>query len=222
MLTGHSSEREALDLHTHFRGAQILVGGDLGKIRCGHSHLLGKALGSPALTGLDKCFEFHSLSLVSAKPLCQAFASSVETKQTGGMEIVEIRRERLKKWFEKSALPEAEKSYLSQLLNGKASFGEKAARRLEKTYEMPTMYLDTPIGLPVVDTSQSTMSAKRRELIERVAQPDISDAQIDALLGVINTYQTTQPPKRPATAVSGGPPKALAAPKKQRAVGQKK
>lgn len=222
MLTGHGPEREALDLHTHFRSAQILVGGDLGEIGCGHAHLLGKALGRPAFARLNKCFEFHSSSLVSAKPLCQAFASLAKPKQTYGMEIVDTRRERLKEWFGDGPLPEKEKSYLSQLINGKASFGEKAARRLEKTYEMPTMYLDTPIGVPVVEPGNGVLSEKRRELIARVAQPDISDAQIEALLGVINTYQPPTPPKRPATAVSGGPPKVIPAPKKQRSAEHKK
>lgn len=67
------------------------------------------------------------------------------------MKIAEIRRARLKLWFAKRTLPEKEKSYLSQLMGGKASFGEKAARRLEKTYEMPPMYLDQlPGSIPEV------------------------------------------------------------------------
>jgi transcriptional regulator with XRE-family HTH domain len=35
-----------------------------------------------------------------------------------------------------------EKSYLSQLINGKASFGERAARRIERDYGMAPGYLD--------------------------------------------------------------------------------
>jgi len=58
------------------------------------------------------------------------------------MEDQQIRRERLKEWFENNPIPEKEKSYISQLINGKASFGEKAARRLEKTYKMPPKHLD--------------------------------------------------------------------------------
>lgn len=60
----------------------------------------------------------------------------------------ENRRSRLKLWFSSRAIPEREKSYLSQLLNGKASFGEKAARRLERDYRMGDGYLDIPIDTP--------------------------------------------------------------------------
>lgn len=73
------------------------------------------------------------------------FACLARANQTPSMEIAEIRRARLKLWFAKRTLPEQEKSYLSQLIGGKASFGEKAARRLESTYEMPERYLDTPL-----------------------------------------------------------------------------
>ncbi len=57
----------------------------------------------------------------------------------------ENRRARLREWFSERPIPASEKSYISQLVNGKASFGEKAARRLEETYEMPTGFLDTPV-----------------------------------------------------------------------------
>lgn len=53
------------------------------------------------------------------------------------METREIRRLRLKEWFKDRTLPPKEKSYLSQLMSGKATFGEKAARRIEQTYGMP-------------------------------------------------------------------------------------
>lgn len=62
------------------------------------------------------------------------------------MEIVEIRRARLKEWFTDRTLPPKEKSYLSQLMTGKASFGEKSARRLERDYGMPEKYLDQPFA----------------------------------------------------------------------------
>ncbi|HDV9838334.1 hypothetical protein ACQ86C_06495 [Enterobacter asburiae] len=60
------------------------------------------------------------------------------------MNIKEIRRNRLAGWFSSRTLPEKEKSYLSQLINGKAPFGERAARRIERDYGMPEAYLDTP------------------------------------------------------------------------------
>lgn len=58
------------------------------------------------------------------------------------MKITETRRLRLKEWFSSRSIPASEKSYISQLINGKASFGEKAARRLEETYGMNPGYLD--------------------------------------------------------------------------------
>ncbi|MFZ4218189.1 hypothetical protein ACEV6Q_10050 [Enterobacter ludwigii] len=60
------------------------------------------------------------------------------------MDIKEIRRKRLAGWFSNRTLPDKEKSYLSQLINGKAPFGERAARRIERDYGMQEGYLDTP------------------------------------------------------------------------------
>ncbi|WP_231753056.1 MULTISPECIES: S24 family peptidase [Burkholderia] len=59
------------------------------------------------------------------------------------MKIQEIRRARLREWTETHPIPSKEKSYFSQLLGG-GSFGERAARRLERDYEMGEGYLDTP------------------------------------------------------------------------------
>lgn len=58
------------------------------------------------------------------------------------MDTDEIRRMRLRQWFEKRSIPPKEKSFISQLLTGKSSFGEKAARRLEVDYGMGDRYLD--------------------------------------------------------------------------------
>lgn len=82
-------------------------------------------------------------SLVFVKPNSQAFACLAIAKQTSFMNKTETRRSRLRDWFASRSLPEKEKSYLSQLINGKASFGEKAARRLERDYGMADGYLDS-------------------------------------------------------------------------------
>lgn len=58
------------------------------------------------------------------------------------MDISEIRRKRLADWFSDRAIPAKEKSYISQLINGKTSFGERAARRLELSYGMGEKDLD--------------------------------------------------------------------------------
>lgn len=57
--------------------------------------------------------------------------------------LKEIRARNLRQWFSGKTVPQKEKSYISQLMNGKASFGEKSARRLEQDYGMPLYYLDT-------------------------------------------------------------------------------
>jgi hypothetical protein len=59
-------------------------------------------------------------------------------------DLVKTRRANLRAWVMKNGTPAGEKSYFSQLLNA-ASFGERAARRLEQTYNMGSLYLDRPI-----------------------------------------------------------------------------
>ena len=60
--------------------------------------------------------------------------------------LVANRRSRLRKFFADKSIPEKEKSYFSQLLSGKASFGERAARRIERDYGMTAGYLDLAEG----------------------------------------------------------------------------
>jgi len=57
------------------------------------------------------------------------------------MDIQEIRRQRLREWLKDRSAPAKEKSYFSQLLGG-SSFGERAARRLERDYGMGEGFLD--------------------------------------------------------------------------------
>ena len=57
-------------------------------------------------------------------------------------ELQTLRAINLKRWFAGKTIPNKEKSYISQLINGKSSFGEKSARRLENDYGMPEFYLD--------------------------------------------------------------------------------
>lgn len=58
--------------------------------------------------------------------------------------ITETRRANLRAWIKVHGVPQAEKSYFGQLV-GSASFGERAARRLEQDYKMGVGYLDRPI-----------------------------------------------------------------------------
>lgn len=58
------------------------------------------------------------------------------------MDIQDTRRNQLRKWLSANPTPAKEKSYFSQLVNGGASFGERAARRIERDYSMGDGYLD--------------------------------------------------------------------------------
>ncbi|MDE9446897.1 hypothetical protein KKJ30_18200 [Xenorhabdus bovienii] len=83
------------------------------------------------------------------------------------MSMKNIRQQRLRDWFSGKTLPEKEKSYLSQLMNGKASFGEKAARRLERDYRMPDGYLDTDTNNSELgDQLQITLTPRQKILLE--------------------------------------------------------
>lgn len=72
------------------------------------------------------------------------------------MDIQEIRRARLREWLKDRAAPSKEKSYFSQLANGTSSFGERAARRIEREYGMGAGYLDTPPESSGVNEKAST------------------------------------------------------------------
>lgn len=87
------------------------------------------------------------------------------------MEIKEIRRKRLKEWFADGKYPEKDSSYISQVINGKA-IGEKAARRLERDYEMPEMFLDKPYD--VQESSEVVaLTHRQRKVVDLLdALPD--------------------------------------------------
>lgn len=97
------------------------------------------------------------------------------------MNMTDNRRARLKEWFADKTLPTKEKSYLSQLLGGKASFGEKAARRIEGSYGMPAGYLDEePAHKPVSASNVSYRGINdpkgRHPLISWVSAGDWAEA----------------------------------------------
>ncbi|MFZ5272567.1 hypothetical protein [Enterobacter asburiae] len=67
------------------------------------------------------------------------------------MELVEIRRARLKEWFGDKKLPPKDASFISQVIGGKF-IGEKAARRLERDHGLPELFLDTPFEEQFVES----------------------------------------------------------------------
>jgi len=99
--------------------------------------------------------------------------------------ISELRRERLRHWFSGRTLPEAEKSYISQLMSGKASFGEKSARRLERDYGMGDRYLDRPPEA-IGGQDSNPVSPVAERLIAIVHLLDKLD-EFAGLLGAVDT-----------------------------------
>lgn len=98
------------------------------------------------------------------------------------MDKSEIRLKNLEKWFEGQSIPKKDRSFISQLRKG-ATFGERAARRIEQDYGMPSFYLDSDPELEalIISSISTTPSDAHRFKIE------LLDVQAKAGIGgVIN------------------------------------
>ncbi|EBQ9001297.1 hypothetical protein BHM34_17350 [Salmonella enterica subsp. enterica serovar Toucra] len=93
--------------------------------------------------------------------------------------IADNRRRRLREWFAGKNLPPLEKSYLSQLMTGRASFGERAARRIERDYGMPEGHLDIPLHIPGRD----------RKDYDRIKKLTDQQREFLSLLDKLPTYE---------------------------------
>ncbi|MGH2624310.1 MAG: S24 family peptidase [Sphingobacterium sp.] len=100
------------------------------------------------------------------------------------MNTVDNRRKRLKEWFSDKSIPPKEKSFLSQLMNGKASFGEKAARRIERDYGMPLGFLDA--DCPAFNTQGS------EELESPGYRVDVLDVEASAGPGAVISSEVAE------------------------------
>jgi len=78
--------------------------------------------------------------------------------------VADLRRANLRAWMEGKRIPKEERSYFSQLLSGSASFGERAARRIENDYGMEKGFLD----LPIVNEPEKERS--KEEIINIIVQ----------------------------------------------------
>lgn len=98
------------------------------------------------------------------------------------MDIKDIRKQRLTEWFENRPIPREESSYISQLIKGRASFGERAARRLETTYEMPDHYLDEPYDdeEPEQPIGIKDMDFRQLKLVE--LSKALPDSEVDDII----------------------------------------
>ncbi|MDO2449750.1 hypothetical protein [Enterobacter vonholyi] len=83
------------------------------------------------------------------------------------MELVEIRRARLKEWFGDKKLPPKDASFISQVIGGKF-IGEKAARRLERDHGLPDLFLDTPYEEPGSDPIEPKHTQSDKALPEKL------------------------------------------------------
>jgi hypothetical protein len=89
------------------------------------------------------------------------------------MDIQETRRANLRKWLATRTMPKNEKSYFSQLVGGSASFGERAARRLESKYGMGEGYLDsTDLSNPPIRGDYLPLSDEALDLIKWIERID--------------------------------------------------
>ncbi|MCA8145444.1 hypothetical protein [Burkholderia vietnamiensis] len=100
------------------------------------------------------------------------------------MSIQDIRRANLRRWTEQHGVPSKEKSYFSQLLGG-ASFGERAARRLEADYGMGIGLLDRAIdedapSTPVDKQISDELSPAARALIAAIENADRNGIEAEA------------------------------------------
>jgi hypothetical protein len=109
----------------------------------------------------------------------------LEIAKLCGMEKADVRRKNLAKWFSDKERPDAEKSYISQLINGSASFGERAAKRLERDYGMPEGYLDQD-------------EDKKIAAVPRTQQPYNAEPDFDDVMELLNLFQQASPEGRKA------------------------
>lgn len=103
------------------------------------------------------------------------------------------------------------KAAVSQWENGVTVPERDALRAMQKSRMLSTEWVMTGRGpMLLKESATEHLSDSRRDLIDRIASADVSDGLIDVLRGVIDQAVKPQsPPKRPATAVSGGPPRAV-------------
>lgn len=117
-------------------------------------------------------------------------------------------------------------TYVSQLLNGHRSFGEKAARKMESLVGWAQGYLDTgvsftPDQMMIAEMWPHLPQPKKNELLDRMARdPARYRALLDALLTEVSRKEPETTPQIPATAVRAGPPMQVKAKKSTRKGGK--
>ena len=103
----------------------------------------------------------------------------MDTEEQSQMDLMAIRRVRLKEWFANQTLPRKEKSTLSQLMRGNEVFGPRVARRLERDYGMPRGYLDG------MDAKEMQSFGDRIRTLRK--ERDLTQLQVAEYVGVTQT-----------------------------------
>jgi len=101
------------------------------------------------------------------------------TDEKSQMELMAIRREKLKEWFANQTLPRKEKSTLSQLMRGNEVFGSRIARRLEREYGMPRGHLDGMVATEVQSFGDRIRTLRKER--------DLTQMQLAEYVGVTQT-----------------------------------
>jgi len=107
------------------------------------------------------------------------------------MDIVEIRRENLRRWVAEHGTPAKEKSLFSQLKSN-GSFGERVARRLEEQYRMGAGYLDRPPGTRATGQAAANESKNLAELVPGALPVRAVDADDPSLTQIMKVKLNVQ------------------------------
>jgi hypothetical protein len=110
------------------------------------------------------------------------------------MNISDLRRSRLRAWLDTHPTPSREKSYFSQLVNGTASFGEKAARRIEHQYGMAPGYLDNAEGI-----SGATVGFREKTPASPLPDHGAVEDHVETIKGLLPRLTETQKAEIAAT-----------------------
>lgn len=100
------------------------------------------------------------------------------------MNIIEIRRENLRRWIAEHGTPSKERSLFSQL-KADGSFGERVARRLEEQYRMGPGYLDKDLGAAGEELKQQPGEGMRGRV---AATEESADEMLRRVAEMIDTY----------------------------------
>lgn len=117
------------------------------------------------------------------------------------MDINHIRVLRLKELIkahgsqrEMASAMDLDASYISQLVNGNRSIGEKTARKIEALAKKPEMWMDTPPESAIAEKSiyyskEESIKAKLQNLVIECQESGIGELAVDSLANLLKASQ---------------------------------